>query len=165
MPGRPHEGAGSNRKRPAKVASAVDTAEEKQPIWLARRPNESEVLVCATHLMADNGLRDAAPAAEGICALCTELVLSTTHAVERWLERVGGRNATQAGMQILEFVASAFTPATPPNWLHPPPAEGAVLLLNARYNGIALVKRHGTRGAGFDTAIIATVLTSAGPDA
>jgi hypothetical protein len=136
--------------------------EEPAGIWTAERANGSKVLVCATHLMAGSDLTNAAPAAEGSCAFCSELVSPTSHCVERWLERVGGRSATEAGLQILEFCAHAYTPSMPPAWVVMGEGEGE-LLMNLRYDGVCLVKRRGTRGRGFDTALIATVLTSAGP--
>jgi hypothetical protein len=140
----------------------VDRDMEPRPIWTARRPNGTSVKLCATHLMSDVTLSDAAPADEGSCAFCSELVSPTRHAVERWLERVGGDSATSAGMAILDFCAHAYTPSTAPAWVKHPITEGE-LLMNIRYDGVCLVKRHGTRGAGFATSIIATVLTSAGP--
>jgi hypothetical protein len=139
---------------------AVDTDDDPSSVWLAKRPNGSEIRVCATHLMSDSGLSNAAPAAEGSCAFCSELVSPTRHAVDRWLERVGGRSASEAGLQILEFASRAFTPATTPKWIAHS-VGGDVLLLNARYAGIALVKRRSTRDPA--VPLIVTVLTSAGP--
>jgi hypothetical protein len=152
----------SKRRRPAQALAAVDTVDDVSPIWLAKRPDgRGEVLVCATHLMKDSGLSNAAPAAEGSCCVfCTELVSPTRHAVDRWLKRVGGRNATEAGLMIMEFAAKAFTPAITPAWIEGE-ATADELLLNLRYDGVALLKRRSR-----DPAVmsIVTVLTSAGPN-
>lgn len=146
-----------------KVARPINDAVEReaQPVWLAKRANGSEIKVCAVHLLADVSLSDAAPADEGTCAQCSELVLPTRHAVARWIERVGGRTNTEAAQQILAFVATAYTPTATPKWLWTPPSDGE-LLLNLRWSEVGLVKRR-TSLRGFETAIIATVLTSAGP--
>lgn len=144
-----------------RLAVVVDRVDEPWPIWVAKRANGTVVKLCAEHLMRDVTLSDAAPAAEGSCAFCSEPVSPTRHAVERWLSRVGGASATEAGMAILNFCAHAYTPDPAPAWVGHLRDEGE-LLMNIRYDGVCLVKRRGTRGGGFATSIISTVLTSAG---
>jgi hypothetical protein len=145
-----------------KLEEVSDRPDAEQALWLATRRSE-RIRVCGHHLLADPDLINATPADGGRCAQCSEVVLPTRHAVDRWLLRVGGRTATEAGIMMLEFVRTAFTATSTPKWLRTPLDDKSELLLNVRWSEVGLVKRRSIRGADFDCAIIATVLTSAGP--
>ncbi len=152
----------SNTKRPTRP-QVEDREMGEQPVWTATRRGE-RIVLCAHHLLADANLSDAAPATEeGRCDRCSEVVVATEHSIRRWLERVGGRDHTEAAGLIMEFASRAFTPMTRPRWLTAPPVA-AEMLMNLRWDGVVLLKCRGTRGHK-DSSIIVTCLTSAGPDA
>jgi hypothetical protein len=125
-----------------KLEDVVDTPELARSIWLARRRNGSPVTVCGLHLLEDSNLSDATPvahAAEERCDRCQEFVGLTHHSVSRWLERVGGRSATEAGQQMLAFISQSFTATSTPRWIRVLPTD-CELLLNLRWTGVVLVK-------------------------
>ncbi len=144
------------KRRPSFRQAPAAEERRQQPVWRVQRLDGVRVRLCAHHLLQDPDLSDAMPA-EGLCERCTELVSPTSHAVSRWQERVAPGSATEAGLQILAFVANAYTVERLPRWARCAPAPEIEVLLNDRWEQVALLKRWNGR------PIILTVLTQDDP--